>query len=120
MNEARFYGRTIMEDEIEAREALRGQQLGLALAQHARDEHAEHHGELLALLRSALAGSLDHATADDAHVLLDLWGFPADFGGNRRFLGALWDADWEATGEWVPSRRAKCHGRPIRVWRLKP
>ena len=83
--------------------------------------HAARHGDLLARLRvrmreMAVDGQV--VTTDIAHAILDEWGAPADFGGNRRFLGALWGNEWEAVG-WCKSERVQNHGRDVRMWRLR-
>jgi hypothetical protein len=97
-------------------------QLGLALAEQAKAKHQAKHSALLANIRSSMALKVldqGRVTADDAHDYLDFHGYPANFGGNRRFLGAVFNSDFRATGEWVTSRRAVNHGRPIRVWGLR-
>jgi hypothetical protein len=85
--------------------------------------HAENHGAMLRFLRRALVREVQRQprtiTADDAHDILDAEGVPADYGGNRRFLGALFrDGQWRKDG-WVISRRPQNHGRPVQAWRLK-
>jgi len=72
--------------------------------------------ETLARTRRSLGGRAV-ATADDVIRMLELWEDAP--GPDRRWTGAVWrQGPWRKTGEYVPSLRRKCHGRPIPVWEL--
>lgn len=78
---------------------------------------------LVAELRSRLAylarqRASRTANADDFEALLGLMGKKHSDLGNA--AGSIFhSAEWEWTGEFVPSRRVSNHGRFIRTWRLK-
>ena len=88
--------------------------------------HAEQRKDALAILNLRLenlararqaAGGKPLATADDVIWMLELWEDAP--GPDRRWTGAVWrQGPWRKTGQYVPSLRRKCHGRPIPVWVL--